>query len=255
MDVLRYRWNGSELVDISGAPMIPLYVADSFLLRAGQVAGFARHLDRFATSATTQGLVRPVDTFLDAVTVTLPKTGVYFPRIDLTERGELELWVRPAPALKEHIVLATATCDPRTEPALKGPDIPALTELRKLAQAQGADDAVIVDAQGRVIDGSTTCLLWFDGDTAVIPPAEAIRVDSVTVALVSELLKAEGTSLTERWATPQDLSNREIYALNALHGVRAVTQWREGPLVALNPTRFAALRESYESQFENISEA
>lgn len=255
MDVLRYRWNGSELVDITGAALIPLYVADSFLLREGEVAGYSRHLARFAQSTQAQGLVRPVDTFLTAVTAALPTTGVHFPRIDLTERGELELWVRPAPVLKENIVLATAATDPRTEPALKGPDIPALNVLREHAVSVGADDAVIVDGLGRVIDGSTTCLLWFDGETAVIPPAEAIRVESVTVSLVTELLQAAGTPVMEHWATPQELSNTEIYALNALHGVRAVTEWIEGPVVSLNPARLASLRHGYESQFTNISEA
>lgn len=255
MDVLRYRWNGSELVDITGAPLIPLYVADSFLLREGQVAGFNRHLTRFARSAETQGLVRPVDTFLTAVTMALPTTGVYFPRIDVTERGELELWIRPAPVLKEHIVLSSAATDPRTEPSLKGPDIPALAALRDLAVSVGADEVVILDGQGRVIDGSTTCLLWFEDDTAVIPPTEALRVDSITVSLVSELLQASGTPVRERWATPQELSNTEIYALNALHGVRAVTEWIEGPAVNLNPARLASLRHGYESQFMNIFEA
>ncbi|MEY4040000.1 MAG: hypothetical protein RLZZ52_868 [Actinomycetota bacterium] len=255
MDVLRYRWNGSELSDITGAPLIPLYVADSFLLRDGQVAGFARHLERFATSAHTQGLVRPVDAFLEAITAVLPTTGVYFPRIDLTERGELELWVRPAPELKEQIVLATAANDPRTEPAIKGPDIPALNVLREQAQALGADEAIILDSQGRVIDGSTTCLLWFDGDDVVMPPAEALRVDSITVSLVTEALMNEGATIREQWVTPQDLVKKEIYALNALHGVRAVTGWIDGPEVSPHPDRLATLREDYDTQFKNISEA
>jgi branched-subunit amino acid aminotransferase/4-amino-4-deoxychorismate lyase len=255
VDVLRYRWNGSELIDITGAPLIPLYVADSFLLRNGQVAGFARHLARFAASAHTQGLVRPVDAFLEAITATLPATGVYFPRIDLTERGELELWVRPTPELKEHIVLATAASDPRTEPTIKGPDIPALNVLREKAQAAGADEAIILDSQGRIIDGSTTCLLWFDGDDVVMPPAEALRVDSITVTLVTEALMNAGATVREQWVTPQDLVKKEIYALNALHGVRAVSGWIDGPEVSLNQDRLAALRENYVTQFENISEA
>lgn len=254
MDVIRYRWNGAELVDVTGAPLITLYVADSFLLREGHVAGYRQHLERFSRSAHTQGLVRPLDTFLDAVTAALPRTGTYFPRIDLTERGELELWLRPAPELQEQLIVTTAAHDPRTEPALKGPDIPALTLLREHAQVVGADEAIIVDFQGRVIDGSTTCLMWFEGDTAVIPPAEALRVESITVALVSEFLSTTGTPLQEKWATPQDIASTELYALNALHGIRAVTQWKNGPEVVVNPTRLAALRAGYESTFRPISE-
>ena len=61
MGVLRFRWNGSELVDITGAPEIPLYVADSFLLSAGKVVGFQRHLDRFDSSARFQGQLYTID--------------------------------------------------------------------------------------------------------------------------------------------------------------------------------------------------
>jgi branched-subunit amino acid aminotransferase/4-amino-4-deoxychorismate lyase len=127
--------------------------------------------------------------------------------------------------------------------------------LREKAQAAGADEAIILDSQGRIIDGSTTCLLWFDGDDVVMPPAEALRVDSITVSLVTEALKNAGATIREQWVTPQDLVKKEIYALNALHGVRAVSGWIDGPEVSLNQDRLAALRENYVTQFENISEA
>jgi branched-subunit amino acid aminotransferase/4-amino-4-deoxychorismate lyase len=127
--------------------------------------------------------------------------------------------------------------------------------LREQAQAVGADEAIILDSQGRVVDGSTTCLLWFDGNEVVMPPAEALRVDSITVSLVTEALINSGATIREQGVTPQDLANKEIYALNALHGVRAVTGWSDGPEVSLNPDRLAALRENYVTQFENISEA
>ena len=255
MDVLRFRWNGSELVDVTGAPEIPLYVADSFLLNDGKVVAYQRHLDRFAASAEFQGLVRPLDDFLSAVTASLPRTGKLFPRIDLTERGELELHIRPAPELHETIVLATASHDPRVEPTIKGPDIPALNALRAEAQTQGADDAVIVDAQGRIVDGSTTCLIWFAEGGLHLPPAEALRVNSVSVAVVRELAAQGGFSVSESWATPSDLEGVELYAVNALHGIRSVVSWVNGPLLSVNQERLAHWRQQYDLLAEELPEA
>ena len=255
MDVLRFRWNGSELVDVTGAPEIPLYVADSFLLNDGKVVAYQRHLDRFAASAEFQGLVRPLDDFLSAVTASLPRTGKLFPRIDLTERGELELHIRPAPELHETIVLASASHDPRVEPTIKGPDIPALNALRAEAQTQGADDAVIVDAQGRIVDGSTTCLIWFSEGGLHLPPAEALRVNSVSVAVARELAAKGGFTVTETWATPADLDGAELYALNALHGIRSVVSWVNGPLLSVNQERLAHWRQQYDLLAEELPEA
>lgn len=246
MGVLRFRWNGSELVDVTGAPEIPLYVADSFLLNEGKVVGYQRHLDRFASSAAFQGLVQPVDDFLSAVTTALPRTGKLFPRIDLTERGELELHIRPAPELQQTIVVATAETDPRVEPSIKGPDIPVLNELRLTARSQGGDEAIILDHDGRIIDGSTTCLMWFADGSLHIPPTEAIRVDSTTVAAVRELAAQDGLTCIETWATPAELEGSELYALNALHGIRAVVSWVGGPHLSLSQERLADWREQYD---------
>ena len=255
MDVLRFRWNGSELVDVTGAPEIPLYVADSFLLKDGTVIGFEHHLERFRTSTEFQGLVRPVDDFLSAVTRALPRTGTLFPRIDLTERGELELHIRPAPELRDTIVLATASHDPRVEPGIKGPDIPALNALRAEAQDKGADDAVILDAEGRIVDGSTTCFIWFADGGLHLPPAEALRVNSTTVAVALELAAQGGLSVSETWATPAELDGVELYALNALHGIRSVLSWVDGPSLKVNHERLAHWRQQYDLLAQELPEA
>ena len=252
MDVLRLRWNGSVLVDITGAPEIPLFVGDSFFLEDGKVVGYQRHLERFISSSQRQGLVRSVDTFLEKVTATLPREGSWFPRIDLTERGELELWIRPAPPRKETIVLTTSATDPRREPTIKGPDIPALNEIRVQAQEQGADDAVILDAQGRIVDGSTTCLVWVEGERVVIPPLEALRVDSITVSILKDFLRAQGTSVEERWAIPADIQGCELYALNALHGIRSALSWVNGPTLRVNHERLNQWRNIYAGQTEKL---
>lgn len=253
MDVLRFRWNGSELVDVTGAPTIPLYVADSFLLQDGKVVGYDRHLSRFGQSAQKQGLMRPLDDFLRAVTQKLPRTGSIFPRLDLTERGELELHLRPAPALAESLTVVTASHDPRVEPGIKGPDIPSLNTLREEAIAQGAQEAIILSHDGFVVDGATTCLVWAEGNSLTTPPQEATRVSSVTVSVLKDMTSELGYSWSEQWLTPQELEGKRLYALNALHGIRAVTGWINGPDLAVDLDELDNWRTFYKSLASEVS--
>lgn len=246
MDVSRYRWNGSELIDNTDAHPVPLYVADSFRLNHGQVVALDKHISRFVDSARQQGLVRPFDDFLDAALAALPRSGDYFPRIDLTQRGELELHIRPTPAVTDSIVLASATHDPRTEPTIKGPDIPALNQLREQALEAGASEALILDGQGRIVDGATTCVVWFDGQTLFTPPAEALRVASVTVEVVQTIARSRGYDVDTAWATPAELAGTTLWALNALHGIRQVTGWLGGPELATDNEMLAQWRTDYQ---------
>lgn len=251
MDVVRFRWNGSQLVDISGAPEIPLYVADSFLLNNGSVVALEKHLTRFSQSAQEQGLIRPLDEFLTAVIAALPLEGSYFPRIDLTERGELELRLRPTPPLRSSTSLITAASDPRTEPAIKGPDIPALAELQSWARTQGADEAVIVDEAGHIVDGATTCLVWGQADTLYIPPVSMPRVASVTVEVFREITTAAGLSWQEASVRPAELQGFCLLALNALHGIQPVTAWIGGPQLQQDP-RVTSWRTDYENTARKV---
>lgn len=251
---LRFRWNGSELIPADGASILPLYVADSWLLDDGKVVALDAHFARFAHSAAAQGLVRPVNAFTSAVAAALPRVGSFTPRIDLTERGELELWIRPAPQLFETIILATAEKDVRTEPDIKGPDIPALAVLRETARTQGADDAVILDISGRIVDGATTCILWWRDGEIFVPPKEARRLDSITIKVIRQMAAAKGIAVKEAWTTPAQLAGTTAWALNSLHGIRQVSSWINGPSLVSDLPLLQFWRESYEALSKPLTE-
>lgn len=244
----RFRWNGSDLIALERVPQLPLYVADSWLLADGRVVALDRHFERFAASAALQGLVRSVAPFTAAVTATLPRTGSLFPRIDLTERGELELWLRPAPPLSDTLVLSTAARDVRSEPTIKGPDIPALEALRAQARERGADDGVILNADGNIIDGATTCLLWWRDGQIYIPPSDALRVDSITVSVVSDIAASRGVAVNEEWMSPVRLAGTTLWALNSLHGIREVCRWVDGPDLLSDSARLKLWRNAWEAR-------
>ncbi len=214
----------------------PLVVADSWRVRDGRVRGIERHRERFLRSvAAVDGAPRDAEAAVDAALAAIPRAGDWFPRLELRGRADgltLGFRLRPTPPTSATAVLATAATDPRTEPLVKGPDLAALQRLRVAVQPLGADEAVIVDAQGHVVEGAYSALLWWRGATLVQPDAALARIPSVTASLVLDAARAEGITIGAERITPAELAGCEVWVLSALHGVRGATAWVEGPALA-----------------------
>lgn len=208
----------------------PPLVADSWRVREGRVRGVERHRARFLGSVAERH--PDAGTAFTAALDSLPLTGDWFPRIELrhSASGSTLVWrIRPAPPTTTEVLVATADNDPRTHPLVKGPDLDALQELRVAVQAQGAGEAVILDAAGHVVEGAYCALLWWRGDTLVQPETAKPRIPSVTAAIILDAARANGVSVTEEAVTPAALEGCELWALSALHGLRHVTRWIDGP--------------------------
>ena len=239
-------WRDDHLEARDDCDVLPATIeaADSWLVVDGAVRALDLHRGRFMTSIP-RGRYRQVDpgAFWDASLAAIPREGLWFPRVELRTqllRPQLLLRLREAPELKRSIVLIThGGRDPRTAPRSKGPDLEAMTRLRTLAQKHGADDAVLLTPAGYVADGSTTCLAWWRGDTLCVPAADIERIDSVTLRSVIALATALGIEVLYESVTPADLQGLEIWALNAVHGIRIVTSWIDGPPTAEEPGRLA----------------
>ncbi|GAA0992118.1 aminotransferase class IV [Subtercola frigoramans] len=216
-----------------------LLVADSWLVVDGSVRALDLHRERFATSALEQGFSNRVvlDGFWRAAVEAIPPIHRWFPRVELSTitassphakpRFQLSLLMRLAPPATRSAVLRTHDGDdPRSIPGIKGPDLHTLTALRNRARADGVDDLVILDSAGTVIDGTTTAILWWRGDELHVPPATATRVDSVTARSIVVLARATGVPVVEEAATPAGLAGAEVWAVNALYGIRTVTRWQ-----------------------------
>jgi branched-subunit amino acid aminotransferase/4-amino-4-deoxychorismate lyase len=244
-----YRWRDGSLEARDDCDVLPAVVeaADSWLVSEGGALALDLHRSRFMTSIP-RGRYRQVDpgAFWDAAIAAIPRTGEWFPRVELRTRlGRPELLYRerPAPPLSRSVVLATHRGrDPRTAPRFKGPDLEAMLRLRTEAQRHGADEAVVLDAAGRVAEASTTCLVWWRGDALAVPDAAIERIDSVTVRSVIALATGLGVDVLYEEARPDDLDGLEVWALNALHGIRIVTRWVDGPATAELPGRLATWR-------------
>ena len=239
-----YLWRDDGLEARDDCDVLPASIeaADSWLVDDGRVRGLDLHRTRFMTSIP-RGRYRQLDpdAFWTASVAAIPRTGRWFPRVELRTqllRPQLIFRLRDAPEQKRSIVLIThAGRDPRTAPRFKGPDLEAMTRLRTLAQKHGADEAVILSPDGFVADGSTTCIVWWRGDSLCVPASEIERIDSVTVKTLITLATALGIEVLYETVTPADLAGLEVWALNAVHGIRIVTSWIDGPATAEQPGR------------------
>ncbi|SDP68602.1 aminotransferase class IV [Lentzea jiangxiensis] len=218
------RWwdddGGWSPSDATGA----VRVIDSWLVDEGRVRGLGRHARRFG-AACSRFAGPAADGFLRAVAESVPARGRWFPRVELVEtcsRTRLRLWLRPAPPRTESVRVWNSGPDRRRLPAVKGIDLDHLTALRAAAAEAGADEAVLLSPEGHVLEGSTTSIVWWRGDTLCGPPPGLV-LPGVTRALLEELAVDSGHPVVTEQATARDLADVPVWAVNALHGVRPVT--------------------------------
>jgi branched-subunit amino acid aminotransferase/4-amino-4-deoxychorismate lyase len=238
-------WSGSSLEVADGpAPGSRLAVADSWLVDDGRVRALELHRERFVAAVLRQTgwPAEEPGRFWDAVVASLPRSGQWFPRVDAIEADaefRLALRLRPAPALGSTIVVSSfgGVDDPRTVPSVKGPDLERLLQLRAQQTENGVGEVVILSPGGSVVDGTTSAILWWRGDRLFAPSSSFARVDSVTAKSIRLLASATGVSVGEERSTPADLAGCEVWAVNALHGIRLVTDWHGGPELDTDPRR------------------
>ena len=244
-----FLWRDGVLEARDDCDVVPasIDVADSWFVAEGTALALDLHRTRFMTGIP-RGRYKEFapGEFWDAAIAAIPRTGDWFPRVELRTqllRPQFLFRLRSAPERSRSVVLATYTGrDPRSAPRIKGPDLEDMVRLRTKVQSVGAQEAVILTPEGFVAEGSTTCLAWWRGDALAIPSDDIARIDSVTLRSVLALATALGVDILREDARPDDLDGCEVWALNALHGIRIVTQWIGGPSVAEQPGRLDAWR-------------
>jgi branched-subunit amino acid aminotransferase/4-amino-4-deoxychorismate lyase len=242
-----YRWLGGELhlldfVDLSESSIA---VADSWLVIDGKTLGLDLHRERFTRGADRLPQAH-LDAFWAAAIAAIPREGDWFPRTEVQIRAGAPLPVfhlRSAPERSRSVRVASHPGpDPRSRPTIKGPDTAALLLARTLAKERGADEAVILSPERFVVEGAYSAFLWWRGDVLCAPSPELERVDSVTARSVIALATALGVQVYYESVTPAELDGCEIWSLSALHGIRIVTAWIDGPNPAEQPGRLALWR-------------
>ena len=217
------------------ADEVNLAAADSWLVEDGRVRSLDLHFARFSAGleanaqATSPISALDLADFYDAVMAKLPLTGRWFPRIEYhAECPENPLFfrLREAPdQLNGMVLYSYEEPDPRVNPTVKGPDLSLGMQLRRKAIVHGADEAVLLTAEGFISEGALSSLVWWQGNVLCAPDHEIPWIDSVTRREVFEIAKALGLETKLVKARPADLAGLEIWGLSSLQGIRLVTDW------------------------------
>jgi branched-subunit amino acid aminotransferase/4-amino-4-deoxychorismate lyase len=255
-----FLWNTERLEPEAQATGgdAPIAVADSWLVTQGRVRSLEAHRERFFAAIAPQKRAQlRLDEFWAACLARIPLTDNWFPRVELRESSahehrsahepnrtqQLAFRLRSAPPLGTTLtVLSHAGADPRRQPGIKGPDLAALGRLRRAAESHGADEAIILSEAGAIVEGTSTAILWWRGDVLCAPPATFARVDSVSAKTLIALATAQGTEIRYEAVRPRELDALEVWAVNALHGIRTITAWIDGPATAAPSARASAWR-------------
>jgi branched-subunit amino acid aminotransferase/4-amino-4-deoxychorismate lyase len=230
--------------------MTELLAADSWLVADGRVRAVDRHWARFAATCGEHGVGAEAIAALRAqVEAAVPAEGRWFPRVELGADGELAVQVRPAPPREPTIVAWLVDVpDQRRAPRHKGPDLERLAALRERAAAHGAGEAVLSDADGHLLEGAFTSLLWWEGQTLWAVPDDAPILPGVTRSLLLDLAGERGTPVARRRPAPRELAGCETWLVSALHGIRAITRWASGGPPAGEAPRAAAWQRLLEAR-------
>ena len=233
-----FCFRDAELVPANEASdlEVRLAVADSWLVEDGRVRQLDRHLERFRASIK---LVAPdhlefLDEFFEAVKAAVPRSGRWFPRIEFHEndssRHHLHLRLREAPQQQDTATLWTLDeTDPRESPLVKGPDLSLGQQLRRRANLHGADEAVLLDADGFLLEGALSSIVWWRDDVLCAPGDDLPWLPSITRESVLSIATQSGFQTKTESVRPESLNGLEIWLLSSLHGIRLVTAWGSLP--------------------------
>lgn len=202
----------------------PLQVADSFLVSEGRVRSIQKHRERFFNSVSKQSTL-DVESFWQQALALIPRTGRVFPRVELSG-DNLVLRLREPIDFKPEVTLWTADeADDRIDPTTKGPDLGYGAMLRRKSNLYGADEAVIVDSEGHVVEGALSSLVWWREDVLCAPDDSIRWLPSVTRSDVFEIADQAGYETRTEKVFPSDLIGLEVWVMSSLSGIRPVTDW------------------------------
>jgi branched-subunit amino acid aminotransferase/4-amino-4-deoxychorismate lyase len=203
-------------------------VADSYLVEDGKVRSYQLHLDRFTRGLRQKApeLEDSFEPFLKQALALIPRTGRYFPRFEIQEGPVFVFMLREAPEQLGPATLWTYPYpDPRKDLSTKGPELATGVELRSLAQAEGADEAILLNEHGEVSEGALSSLVWWRGDVLCAPGNEIPWLESVSRTEIFQIAESMGIKTRFEHAIPEELAGLELWLLSSLQGIRTVKSW------------------------------
>lgn len=213
-------------------------------VQARQIRGLAMHLQRldlgsrelFGTSLpdeTVRGYLRQALRDIDGAASV--RVNVFSSKLDREHPGrsmpvDVMVTVGPPPPAGGASVRVCAQAYERELPQVKHVATFGLLYQRRVAQLAGFDDALFVDRQGRISEGSVWNIGFWDGAQLVWP--QAAMLEGVSMRLLQEGLRVAGVASVTREIRLADLRDfRAAFLCNANRvGI---------PIIAIDEQEFA----------------
>jgi branched-chain amino acid aminotransferase len=166
-------------------------------LYAGRPFALAAHLDRIERSAAAIELPVDRDALEAELEGLLARLGVDDGqlRIVVTRAGRRILLTEPIPGWEETLTLATVTYSPSVIlTGVKSISYAANMQATRIAKGRGADEALLVNPSGIVLEAPTSTIFWVTEDGRYQTPSIGVGIlESITRAkLIAELDVEEG---------------------------------------------------------------
>ena len=228
-----YRLEAGELKPVlESSTDVQLKVADSWLVEDGRVRSLTAHFERFANWVIQEDPEQQqyLDGFFAEIRRLLPRQGRWFPRMEYhgeqPSKLRLYLRLREAPTKIESVSLwSYPEPDPRMKPMVKGPDLSLCQQLRRHANMNGADEAVITNSRGFVAEGALSALVWWRGDVLCSSDDQTNWLPSITRDEVVSIATQMGFEVRVENVKPEQLAKLPIWALSSLNGIMPVRSW------------------------------
>ena len=216
----------------------------------GRPFRLAEHLERLARSATRLGLEPPpADGFRDATASALADAGLddavlrlyWTPGVRLDGPRGIALvsavptWIEEARARGQRLVALPypRRSAPWLLPGTKSVSYATHIAAEAEAKGRGADDALLVDLDGTVLEGPVTNVWWREGEVLVTPSLELGILAGETRAALIGLAADLGYAVEETTAPLERLlASDEVLTSSSVREVM--------PVVAVDETMFAS---------------
>ena len=208
-------------------------LVETLRVRDGRLPFLDRHLARLTRSL--QALALPTPT-RDVVGLVQPFAGTEDAvlRIDVCD-GRATVTVRALPAL---IAPAVITASEHHVPyPHKTTERDCFEEAQDEAEVAGADDALLLTADGWIAEGTVWSLFWWEGDRLRTPSLGLGILPSIGRARVMELAPVD-----EGRYSPPVLTGRSLFLANAVRGVVPLASLDGDPVTADRRTDDLATR-------------
>ena len=185
-------------------------VFETIRVREGQAPLLDRHAIRLLAACRALGLPEP-GASLERLVAPWLGTGDCVVRLEAGPAGS-SVTTRATPPLAPLAVIVAAT--PHASYPFKVTDRGTFAAAQAEALAAGADDALLLTADGLVAEGTAWNIFWWEADQLATPPLALGVLPGVARSRVAEL-----APVGERARSPAQLAGRALFATNAVRGV------------------------------------